>query len=350
MSTPPPSNILIIRLSALGDVVMASGLIPALRQRFPGARLSWLVEPAAEPLLRHNPRLDEVIVLPRPEWKQLWRGRRRGEALGRMRAFRKELRGRGFDLAIDAQGLLKSAVWAWLSGARRRIGIISREGSRLLMTERVVPPSEETPAMGAEYRFLAERLGAPEGSFRHDLALGAEPRRAAREALRGAGVAGDFVALCPFTTRPQKHWAEARWAELGGVFLARGLAPVLLGGPGDAGAARRLAAGAPGMANLAGKLKLDETAAAVAMSRLVVGVDTGLTHMGSALGVPVVALFGSTRPYLRAASPLTKVLYTALACSPCHRRPSCGGRFECMGLHTVEAVARQAEIQLGMAR
>ncbi|EWS54576.1 glycosyltransferase family 9 protein [Methylibium sp. T29] len=97
-------RILIVRLSAIGDVVMASGLIPALRALHPEARIAWLVEPAAAPLLAHNPRLDEVIVWPRAEWQQLWRARRYAELWRRFCAFRRALRAQRFDLALDTQG------------------------------------------------------------------------------------------------------------------------------------------------------------------------------------------------------------------------------------------------------
>ncbi len=338
-----PKRICIIRLSAIGDVVMASGLIPALRQRYPNARLSWLVEPAAAPLLKHNPGLDEVIVWPRGEWRALWRERRYRELWRRLRAFRRELRARRFDLVLDAQGLLKSAVWAWLSGAPRRLGLIAREGSHLLMTERVVPPDDGDKPIGSEYRYLARYLGAPDDAFRLDLAVGAEPRAAARAKLRTGGVAGRFAALCPFTTRPQKHWFEERWAELARQLAQQGLTPVLLGGPGDTEAATRIAAQAPGLINLAGGLKLDETVAVIADASLLIGVDTGLTHMGTALRIPTVALFGSTRPYRDARSARTVILYEQLPCSPCRRHPTCDGRFDCMAAHTVAGVLAAAQ-------
>ena len=169
-----PRRVLIIRLSALGDVVMASGLIPALRAVAPDAHLAWLVEPAGAPLLRHNPRLDEVIVLPRPEWEALWRARRPLALLRSVWRFRRALRERRFDWALDAQGLLKSAWCAWWSGAPRRVSLIGREGSHRLATERVIPAPEPLRPIGAEYRALA----------RHHRARGVPGSGAA---LRGAG-------------------------------------------------------------------------------------------------------------------------------------------------------------------
>ncbi len=351
------TRILIVRLSALGDVVMASGLIPALRARYPDAYLAWLVEPAAAPLLAHNPRLDAVHVWPRGEWQRLWRERAYRELWRRFRALRATLRAGRYELALDTQGLLKSALWSWLSGAPRRISLIGREGSHRLATERVQPPPDAgARRLGAEYRHLAHYLGAPDGAFQPDLAVGAAARRSARAKLAAAGLGsatGDalprFVALCPFTTRPQKHWFEDRWQALAQRCLAAGLRPVLLGGPGDRESAARIAAGVPGLIDLAGALALDETVAAVDDAALLIGVDTGLTHMGSARQRPTVALFGSTCPYLDAGTPRTAVLYEQLACSPCRRRPTCGGRFDCMRAFEVERVFAEAERVLAIA-
>jgi heptosyltransferase-1 len=336
------ARILVIRLSAIGDVVMASGLIPALREIAPGAHIAWVVEPAATPLLRHNPRLDEVIVLPRGEWQALWRARRPVALVQSVLAFRRELKARRFDLAIDAQGLLKSALCAWWSGAARRVSLIGREGSHRLMTERVQPTPDPLRPIAAEYRALARHLGA-KAPYRMDLSVGQAARQVATDRLASSGVHGRYAVLCPYTTRPQKHWFDEQWAATARRLLADGITPVLLGGPGDAPLAPAIIDAAPGLVNLVGALKLDETVAAIAGAALLVGVDTGLTHMGTALGVPTVALFGSTRPYLDARTPATAVIYETLPCSPCRRHPTCGGRFDCMRAIEVDAVMRQVQ-------
>ncbi|WP_374674245.1 glycosyltransferase family 9 protein [Ideonella sp.] len=342
-------RLLIVRLSAIGDVVMASGLIPALRARWPQAQISWLTEAATAPLLRHHPDLAEVIVWPRADWQALWRQRRWRALWQAVRSFRRGLRDRHFDIVIDAQGLLKSGLLARLSGAPRRVGLLSREGSQWLMTERVGAPPGDDPRMSHEYRDLADHLGAPAGSFRLSLAVGDAPRATARQALADAGVRGRVAVLAPFTTRPQKHWFEDRWSALAGALAAEGLVPVLLGGPGDRDAAARIAADAPTLVDLTGRLRLDETVAAIAEAAVLVGVDTGLTHMGTALRVPTVGLFGSTRPYLDAGTPRTAILYEPLDCSPCRRHPTCGGAFHCMRQWSVDRVLRQVRRQLAVA-
>lgn len=343
-------NILVVRLSAIGDVVMASGLIPALRARFPTARLSWLTEPPTAPLLRHNPRLDEVLVWPRAQWQALWRERRYLALAREVRAFRRQLRERRFDLVLDAQGLLKSGVCAWWTGAPRRMSLGGREGSHWLMHKTVVPPPSTRPVIGSEYRFLAAVLGAPAGSFTLDLAVGEAPRETARRVRDEAGILGPYAVICPFTTRPQKHWFESHWSELADALALRSLTPVMIGGPGDVEAAARIARLDPAIVNLVGHLKLDESVAMIESCRVLVGVDTGLTHMGIALRRPTVALFGSTRPYVETGTPDTAVLYEPMDCAPCRRHPTCGGAFHCMRALTASRVAAQVDMLLSTAR
>lgn len=338
-----PRRVLLIRLSAIGDVIMSSGLIPVLRAAWPHADIVWLTDDSNVPLLRHNPRLAEVIALPRRRWAGLWRAGRRLEAMGEARRFVRDLRARRFDLAIDLQGLFKSGVWARMSGAPLRIGLGSREGSGLLMT-RVVGREVSDDRLGKEYRRLAQALGLDAARFAMDIVPSPQDEARATEALAGVGVRGDYCVLAPFTTRPQKHWIDERWAQLAQRFAAEhGWRAVVLGGPADRdrGAAIAVAAGDTA-ASLAGATSLTEAAAVIRGARLLVGVDTGLTHLGIAMHTPTLALFGSTRPYLDPGVPGARVLYHALPCSPCRRRPTCDGRFDCMRLHTPDSVAQAA--------
>ena len=337
-------NILIIRLSAIGDVVMASPLIRALRDKYPEARIAWLAQPEAMPLLAANPRLDEVLVWPRQEWSRLWREKHYFQLLGAVRAFRRELRTHGFDLVLDTQGLLKSGLLAWMTGASQRIGLGSREGSARLMT-RVVDKPQDDPRIGSEYRHLAETLGLATEPFAMDVALSAEDARFADEFIAAEGLGDSYVVICPFTTRPQKHWIEDRWPVLVDRLGAElGLPVVMLGGPGDVEAAAHIASAAPQVHNRAGQTSLGQAAALISRARLLIGVDTGLMHMGIAFARPTIALFGSTCPYLDSGRDDTRILYKALDCSPCRRRPTCGGAFTCMqqiGVDEVLDTARE---------
>jgi heptosyltransferase-1 len=328
----------------MGDIVMALPLLECLRRALPEAHLAWLVEPPGRALIRSHPALDAVLYWPKGEWIALARSGRWLRLLRAVLSFTRALRRQRFDLAIDAQGLFRSRALAWLSGAPQRIGFASREPGRRLMT-RIVGRGPRTRRMGTEYRHLAAALGAPCDDLVPRLVIAPEEHPAARRLLRQAGIMGRYVLFCPFTTRPQKHWRNARWAQLAeGVRRRLGLPVVLLGGPGDREASGRIAAlsRAP-LVDLTGRTSLGGAAALVAGAHLVVGVDTGLTHMASAFQRPCIALFGATCPYLRSDSPRTIVLYHALPCSPCRRRPTCQGRFDCMAALSAAGVLAAAE-------
>jgi len=336
-------SILIVRLSAIGDIVFASPLVHALRRRYPGARISWLVQPESRALLEHHPELDQVIVWPRGEWQALWQARRWRALWRAVREFRAGLRACRFDLALDVHSLLKSGLLTWLSGAPQRIGLGSREGSQWLMT-RLVDKGPDSKRIGSEYLRLAEVLGLPVDDFEMQVALGAADEDFARQLIAGRGLGDGYAVICPFTTRPQKHWIEQRWSELAPRLRQQfGLPVLLLGGPGDREAAARLQAAAGGaLDSLVGETRLTQAAALVKHAALVIGVDTGLTHMGIAFGRPCISLFGSTCPYLDTTHANAVVLYHKLECSPCKRRPTCNGRFDCMQAITVAEVLELA--------
>jgi len=333
-----------VRLSAIGDIVFASPLISALRRACPQAHIAWLVQPECTALLDHHPDLDETIVCPMGHWRRLWREGRYREIGRGVRALRGILRERRFDLALDLQGLLKSGLLARLSGAPERIGLGSREGSQWLMT-RTVPRGGDSKRIGSEYLFLAETLGLPTDRFAMAVHYSAADAEFAQETVARERLTSGYAALCPFTTRPQKHWFEERWTQLATRLRAElGVTPVLLGGPADREAAGRIAHDTDGpVVNLAGRTSLTEAAALIDRADLLVAVDTGLGHMGIALGIPSLLLFGSTCPYLDTTRANARVLYHRLPCSPCKRRPTCAGAFTCMreiGVAEVLAAAR----------
>lgn len=340
-----PQSILIIRLSAIGDIIMASPLIPSLKEAYPKARLVWLTEDSNAGLLRSNPRLDKVVLWPRRRWRQLARDRNYLALWREFRVLLRELRQERFDWVLDIQGLLKSGVWAFLSGGRTRIGLGSREGSQFLMSRTVVRDSgtADDLRIGSEYLKLARDLGLRPARFDMDIVASEQEQADARALLQSKGVATPFAVICPFTTRPQKHWFNERWAELA-VRLAdeRGLSVVMLGGPADAPGAESIAGQSGGLVNLVGQTSLGVCAAIIQQAGLLVGVDTGLTHLGIAMRTPTAAIFGSTCPYQDPGDGPVTVLYEPLDCSPCHRRPSCGGEFACMRLHTVDKVLASA--------
>ncbi|MBK1655750.1 glycosyltransferase family 9 protein [Allochromatium vinosum] len=338
-------SILVVRLSAIGDIVFASPLVAALRRRWPEARIVWLVQPECAALLDRHPDLDAVIVCPLRHWQRLWRERRYRELWAGIRTLRANLREHDFDLALDLQGLLKSGLLTRLSGARERIGLGSREGSQWLMTRRL-PRGGDSRLIGSEYRFLAESLALPVADgFPMAVHYGEAEAAFAESVIACESLSNGYAVFCPFTTRPQKHWIEERWARLAHrVRDELGLVPVLLGGPGDREAARRIADAADDqLIDLTGQTSLTEAAALIDRAALLIGVDTGLSHMGIAFDTPSLLLFGSTCPYLDTTRAKARVLHHALPCSPCKRRPTCDGRFDCMRAIEADEILRAAD-------
>lgn len=346
---PKLPRILIVRTSAIGDVVFASPFAAALKATWPDAHVAWLVEPGIAPLLADDPCVDELIHWPKGEWKRLWKARRYGELARAVRALSRELKSKRFDVAIDMQSLLKSGWLTWLSGAPRRIGLGSREGSQWLMTE-VIPKGGDAGRISSEYLYLAEQLGLETGDFLPRLVVGDATAEKVDALLAKHGLEhGRFAAFAPFTTRPQKHWFEDAWQALGPKVIADpGLTPVILGGPDDRAAAERIASAMPGAVVLAGETNIPEAAAVIERAALLVGVDTGLTHMGIAFKTPTVALFGSTRPYLSTGRDNARVIWLGLECSPCRRRPTCHGAFTCLRDITAERVMDEVRTVLSV--
>ena len=333
-----PKRVLIIRLSAIGDVVFASPLVAACKKRYPDAEIDWLAEGVVRPLLTELPGLNKVILWPRQEWQDLWREGRVFALFRAVAAFRRKLRACDYDLVIDAQGLVKSAFLAWLTGSRQRIGFKSKEPNSLFLTDRY--EKSITPRISSEYLALADTLDWDTSSFEMVLGLSASDECRATDVAPEAS----YVVVAPFTTRPQKHWTHAHWRALIGRLAAAGHQVACLGGPGDREEAIALLHGLP-VLNWVGSYPLGVSAGLVKQAAAVIGVDTGLTHMGIAAGIPTVALFGSTCPYRETGRDNVRVIYHDLECSPCKRNPTCGGRFDCMvGITADEALSAFNEL------
>lgn len=332
-------RILVIRTSAIGDIVMASPMIRVMREAWPDSYIAWLVEPTARGLLEHHPLLDDTVIWPKMEWRQLLKTCQLVKLGKAVLEFRQKLHRIEFTHVLDAQGLMRTRFMAYLSGAKERIGLDSREPGRFLMT-RIESRGDQIEQMSSEYRHLMRQLGLVPGKFRPEIHLSGNSRSACRKILRELGVPDAYAVICPFTTRPQKEWLGDRWAEITDrIRDGLPLPVVMLGGHTDIEDSlnlQRLTKGS--LFNLTGQTSLIESAAVIEKAALVIGVDTGLTHMGTAFERPTVALFGSTCPYLDTPSDKTVVIYNPLPCSPCRHKPTCDGQFTCMDSIHVEQV------------
>jgi heptosyltransferase-1 len=338
------NNILIIRLSAIGDIVMSSCIASGLKAAHPQAKISWLVQKGMENLLDANPAVDEVIVWPRGQWQGLWKQRRFVALFREIRQFVATLRQRNFTVAIDAQGLLKSAVWAWLSGAKKRIGLNSREGSGRFMTE--VHYAPHSKKISSEYLHLLDVMQAGKSPVMSVVTI-AEDHANVSDLLRSSTVNRPYVIFCPFSTREQKNWTTEHWVRLAQLIDEQlAMDCVILGAPADGEQAKLIAQQSTNLYELTGKTSLRQAAALIEQASGLVGVDTGLTHIGVLNNAPTVAIFGSTCPYLYSDSMIAKVIYKNLECAPCKRNPTCDGKFSCMQDITPAEVLAELKVVL----
>lgn len=334
-------NILLIRLRLIGDVVFTTPAIGALRRRFPEARLSYLVEPAAEPVVRHHPDLDEVIVADRP--RGLWRAAADWRLARRLRAAR-------YDIVIDFHGGPRSAWLARASGAPVRIGY-GRPGRGWLYTTRVpwtralVPPRH---SVLNQWDLIATLGLDPPDPRRHPVVMAvdeeADRRVGARLAEAGVPGSASLVVMHVSAGNPFRRWPAEAFAEVAARLVTgdetRRL--VLTSGPSDVHAAGQIADDARRRAGAAadrivrcGEFDLAELRALVGRAALFIGGDSGPLHVAATTPTPVVALFGPTLP--ERSMPWRDPAFRAIAvdagplpCRPCHQRRCVPGDFRCL--------------------
>ena len=338
MPSTQKSSILVVRLSAIGDIVMSSPVARAIKERWPNSELTWIVQPECAALLRSNSYVDNLIVWDKNHWKSLLKRGKFATFWQEIRKFRSMLRAYHFELAIDLQGLMKSAILVWLSGAKHRVGLGCQEGSNMLMTKTISRNLGDLDQIGSEYRYLVNQLGMTDSPWDMSISFTNEILEKINNLLAIHVDDARFAVFCPFTTRAQKHWFEKHWIQLAKTLIdLYGLKIVILGGPGDTDNAKIMAERCDAI-SLAGQTSLQEAAAIISKASLLVGVDTGLTHMGHGYNIPTVALFGSTCPYTYTGLDSSKIIYLDLPCSPCRRNPTCGGTYDCMRKISPETV------------
>ena len=340
-------RILFVKLGSIGDVVHTLPALAAVRAAVPGAKISWVVERRAAEILRDNPLLETLIEI---DTKGLRRWPLSGETLPATRRQLRRLRASPFDLSIDFQGLLKSALVSRLSGARRRIGF-SREhlrepAGRFLLTETVKVPARLhvihknlALASGA----LGVKLPTASGTLEFPLHVSPAHEREADAAVQAAGER--FTILNPGGGWPTKLWDAARFGELADALLVRhGLRSVVTYGPGERELAERVVASSRAGAATAASPSLKGFYALARRAAVYVGGDTGPTHLAVAAGAPVVGLFGPTE-WWRNGSPRDEdicVERTDIGCrADCHRR-ACS-RWVCMEVGVNEVAAAVGE-------
>jgi lipopolysaccharide heptosyltransferase I len=335
--TTAPTRILIIKPSALGDVVHTLPVLNLLRRRWPDAHVAWVVGGAFASLLEGHPQLDVVIRFERRRFARGWRDP--GAAAGLLR-FARDLRRGEFDLVIDLQGLLRSGWMTMRTRAPVRVGFSNaRELAHLFYTHRVPVDSSEQHAVD-RYLKLCEALGCGRTPVEFAFHLTDDDRRHVAAAL---GHDRPFAVLLPGTNWPTKRWPVEHFAALVGPLRERfGLDSIVAGGADVAGIAGLI----PRATNLVGKTtNLRQLVALLDRADLVIANDSGPMHIAAALGRPLVTVFGPTNP--RRTGPygrLDSVVRLDIPCSPCYSR-RCSHQ-SCLRWLQTEHVLEIAERQL----
>ncbi len=314
-------KILVVRLSSLGDILHLFPAISDLRRRFPQAEIHWLVEPAFAEMSGWHAAVDKVIPVPLRAQKKTWW--KLPALLGKVR---RQLRSEHYDIVLDAQGLLKSAVLARLAGVT--VAGFAAESARESLAARFY---RETAAVPAGLHVIDKNRQLVANLFDADIAQPAdfgldEFRRRQLQAMLSAELAEmtaqPYFVLLHGTTWDSKYWPESSWLELIRLLTQDGWRCLLpWGNEAEHQRAQRLQSAGEGKAWVLSRLKLSELMNVVLRARAFVSVETGIGHLAAALDVPGVMLHGPTDPaYSGILGKSCRHLTAGIDCTPCFRR------------------------------
>jgi ADP-heptose:LPS heptosyltransferase len=332
-------KILVVRLSSIGDVVHTTPMVAALIEA--GHEVAWAVEPPTASLVATLRGLREIFVLPKAsayDWNDRFR-------------LARTLRDFNPDVAIDAQGLWKSAFWTWLSGAPRRIGWMAdhrREASSsVMLTETVACATEDVHVIDQHHALLVG-LGIDErGSRNFPFVL---PEDAlARAAEYRDTVGNPLVLIAPGGGWENKLYPAELWGQVAAGLAGMRLAPVVLWGPGEEELAGAVIEASGGAAKRAPATSILELAALAKVCRLFLAADTGPLHIAGAMGAPLVGVFGPTDPARNGPwAEGDEVVRRVPACAPCHKR-NCDTHQDTMKKIQVSAVLEASTRRLSIS-
>jgi lipopolysaccharide heptosyltransferase I len=342
MSASGMERVLIVKLGALGDIVHAIPVAAALRRAWPSVRIDWLVSP------KHRAILDLVPVIDR---------RLEMTDAGMLGVIR-ELRRDRYDVALDLQGLIKSAFLARASGARRVIGFSSRylrePLARLFYTETHDPGGagmyhEDESHVVLTNLGLLQPLGLQSGDAPPEFPIDVVDSSVAKKVAESTG--GRYAVLNVGAAWPNKRWPPSRFAAIASAVRAvHGLPSVVLWGPGEEPLARAVVDGSSGAATLLPKTSIADVAALARGASLFVTGDTGPAHIAGALRAPIVGIFGPTRPSRNGPWSAGDVTVSRADVCQCHHLRECRLKTMCLEDIQVDEVMVAIERRLAGAR
>ena len=334
------SNILLIKLSAIGDVIHSLPFLEVLKAAFPSSRIDWVVEEDAAGIIQGHPDIETLIVFPRKSWIKRFAKKDEYRSIGKEVAnFLKELKKKKYDIVIDLQGLLKSGILTFIARGKRKIGLNGgREASFIFINERVAIPDPEIHAL-ERYLYIARHLGATKSDWNGRIHIATADKRYVDNLLKGLDNK-PLIAVNPMAKWETKLWDLDRFACLADRIIEELEAVVVFtGSKSDAKAIEIILSKMHTNAfNLAGKSTLKELACLYEKCAVVLSTDTGPMHIAAAMTTPVViALFGPTSPRKTGPyGPKHRVVRAGVECSPCFKK-KCND-MSCMKKITVDMV------------
>lgn len=344
-STVAHPKILLVRLSALGDVVQTFPVVTYIRRAFPNGKIGWVVDADLVPVVENYPGLDYVHACNRKAWVRAARNPASWKHVGtEILQFINEIRHVHYDVALDVQGLFKTAVITQFSGAKRRIGLDhGRELTSFFYDQRFVKHEEyfdESVSRMEHMRVLGRAIGCPDLDFTVETPiLTSEAEMRIGSLLASHFVAeGPLVAMAPGTQWKSKAWPVEHWQHLTQELLRKSNANlVFVAAKSDAALVSQIigSSSPDRLLNLAGNTSVQELYALFAKTRVIIGSDSAPLHIAGAMKTPtLIGLYGPTG--YRRTAPLGSesiVLFSSegeLTCQPCHKKSCPLGTTECM--------------------
>lgn len=330
--TKKPENILIIRLSAIGDVINVLPALRRLRSQFPGSRITWLVEDRASEILRDHPDVDEVIIYPRKKWQSgILKVNRSLNIISESLSFYKKLRKNHYDLVIDFQGNLKSAVMNLITGSGNRLGFgrgYCKEFNYLSTQHHAYPAGKKIHRIEKNLSLLNE-LDIETSFLQPDIPVAKDDEEYISNFIdEKADPSLPIILIHPGTSKfgSFKQWPAENYTLLADMIQDKYDANLILTwGPGELDVVNEIAGSVKHKALPACETKsIKQLTALIKRATLFIGGDTGPLHIASIMGIPVVGLYGPKDPAIYGPYDGTAiVIKNDVPCSPCRKR-TCG--------------------------
>lgn len=337
-----PHNILIIRLSSLGDVLMTIPAVLAIRNTFREAHISWLVEGSVGQLLSHQSFIDDVIEFPRHNIVKSFKKSDPIRGIREIKTFIKRLREINYDIVADFHGIIKSAIFSMLARGGRRLGfgkMYAKEKSHLFYGETVTANNERIHKVERNM-LIARYLGADGDVPQVSLTVPAHFDAYIDDFFSNAGLTGPVFAVNPFSSSSgiYKRWGAKQYGEIiKNIYDKIGAQVIILWGPGEEKEAEHLRKMGGNKAVLSCPTNVPQLFSLLKRIDMYIGGDTGVMHLAAFVGCPMVAIFGPTDVNINA--PYSKnctIVRKDLLCSPCKNK-KCKNK-KCLTDITVEEV------------